>query len=256
MLCITFCRNYVARWVMEIAHHALILKVLKTLNEAQARWYVAKEALALGRGGLKAMHELTGMSRPTILRGIRDLRQKHSLGESGRLRRPGGGRKAIEASCPALKRATGKSMEESTAGDPMRLLRWTSKSTYRIAEELTRQVYAVSQRTVHRKLSAMGHSPQGNAERKEGSAPANRDEQFRAINARIRNFIRQGNPALSIDTKKKERVGEFKNPGQTWGPKGEPREVNAYGFPSWAVRTAIPCGAYDVHRNQGFVNAG
>jgi len=242
--------------LMEIAHRAIMLKVLKTLNEAQARWYVAKEALALGRGGLKAMHELTGMSRPTILKGINDLRQKRLLGETGRLRRPGGGRKAIEASYPSLKRALEKITEETTAGDPMSPLRWTSKSTYHIAEELTRQGHAVSQRTVHRKLSALGYSLQGNAKNKEGSAPANRDEQFRAINARIRNFIHQGNPVLSIDTKKKERVGDFKNPGRTWRRKGEPREVNTYDFPSLAVGTAIPYGAYDVHRNQGFVNVG
>ena len=241
---------------MEIAHRAIMLKVLKTLNEAQARWYVAKEALALGRGGLKAMHELTGMSRPTILKGINDLRQKRLLGETGRLRRLGGGRKAIEASYPSLKRALEKIMEETTTGDPMSPLRWTSKSTYRIAEELTRQGHAVSQRTVHRKLSALGYSLQGNVKNKEGSAPAIRDEQFRAINARIRNFIHQGNPVLSIDTKKKERVGDFKNPGRAWGPKGEPREVNTYDFPSLAVGTAIPYGAYDVHRNQGFVNVG
>jgi hypothetical protein len=241
---------------MEIAHRAIMLKVLKTLNEAQARWYVAKEALALGRGGLKAMHELTGMSRPTILKGINDLRQKRLLGETGRLRRLGGGRKAIEASYPSLKRALEKITEETTAGDPMSPLRWTSKSTYRIAEELTRQGHAVSQRTVHRKLSALGYSLQGHVKNKEGSAPANRDEQFRAINARIRNFIHQGNPVLSIDTKKKERVGDFKNPGRTWRPKGKPREVNTYDFPSLAVGTAIPYGAYDVHRNQGFVNVG
>lgn len=241
---------------MEIAHRALMLKVLQALNEAQARWYVAKEALALGRGGLKAMHELTGMSRPTILKGISDLRRKRLLGETGRLRRPGGGRKAIEASDPPLKRALEKIMEETTAGDPMSPLRWTSKSTYRIAEELTHQGHAVSQRTVHRRLSALGYSLQGNAKNKEGSAPANRDEQFRAINARIRNFIQQGNPVLSIDTKKKERVGDFKNPGRTWRLQGEPREVNTYDFPSLAVGTAIPYGAYDVHRNQGFVNVG
>lgn len=241
---------------MEIAHRAIMLKVLKTLNEAQARWYVAKEALALGRGGLKAMHGLTGMSRPTILKGIRDLRQKRLLGESGRLRRPGGGRQALEASDPSLKSALEKIMEETTAGDPMSPLRWTSKSTYRIAEELTQQGHAVSQRTVHRKLSDLGYSLQGNAKNKEGSAPASRDEQFRAINARIRNFIHRGKPVLSIDTKKKERVGDFKNPGRTWRPKGEPREVNTYDFPSLAVGTAIPYGAYDVHRNQGFVNVG
>jgi len=241
---------------MEIAHRAVMLKVLDTLNEAQARWYVAKEALALGRGGLKAMHELTGMSRPTILKGIRDLRQERLLGEGRRLRRAGGGRKVLEASDPSLKRALEKIMEETTAGDPMSPLRWTSKSTYRIAEELTRQGHAVSQRTVHRKLSEWGYSLQGNVKNKEGSAPANRDEQFRAINARIRDFIHQGNPVLSIDTKKKERVGNFKNPGRTWRPQGKPREVNTHDFPSLAVGTAIPYGAYDVHRNQGFVNVG
>ncbi|MGH9328118.1 MAG: ISAzo13 family transposase, partial [Terriglobia bacterium] len=235
---------------MEIAHRALMLKVLKTLIEAQARWYVAKEALALGRGGLKAMHELTGVSRPTILKGIRDLRLKRLLGESGRLRRPGGGRKALEASDPGLQRALEKIMEETTAGDPMSPLHWTSKSTYRIAEELSEQGHTVSQRSVHRRLSDMGYSLQGNAKNKEGSAPANRDEQFRAINARIRNFIRQGNPVLSINTKKKERVGNFKNPGRTWRRKGRPREVNTHDFPSLAVGTAIPYGAYDsAHQN-------
>jgi hypothetical protein len=191
-----------------------MFKVLKRLNEAQARWYVAKEALALGRGGLKAMHEFTGISHPPILRGIRDLRQKHLLGESGRLHRPGGGRKAIEASCPLLKRALGKIMEETSAGDPMSTLCWTSQSTFRIAEELTRQGNAVSQRIVRRKLSALGYSPQGNAKSKEGNAPANRDEQFRKINARSRKFIRHGNPTLSTDTRKRVRVEEFKNRGQ------------------------------------------
>lgn len=160
---------------MEIAHRAILLKVLETLNEAQARWYVAKEALALGRGGVKAIHELTGISRPTILKGIRDLRRKHLLGEGGRLRRPGGGRKVLEGSDPRLKRALEKIMEETTAGDPMSPLRWTSKSTYRIAEELTQQGHTVSQRTVHRKLGDLGYSLQGNAKNKEGSAPANRD---------------------------------------------------------------------------------
>src|SRR5258708_8050453 len=105
--------------LMEIAHRAIMLKVCKTLKEAQVRWYVAKEALALGRGGLKAMHELTGMSRPTILKGINDLRQKRLLGETGRLRRPGRGRKTIEASYPSLKKALEKLMEDTTAGDPM-----------------------------------------------------------------------------------------------------------------------------------------
>lgn len=233
-----------------------MLKVLETLNEAQARWYVAKEAIALGRGGLKAMHELSGMSRPTILKGMRELTQKKSLGETGRLRRPGAGRKAMEVTHPGFERALEKMMEETTAGDPMSPLRWTSKSTTRIAEELTRQGHPVSQRTVYQKLSDLGYSLQANVKNKEGTAPANRDEQFRAINARVRTFLSNGNPVLSIDTKKKERVGEFKNAGQTWRPKGHPREVNTYDFPRLAVGTAIPYGAYDVRQNRGFVNVG
>src|SRR5260370_6936994 len=165
------------------------------------------------------------MSRPTILKGINDLRQKRLLGETGRLRRPGGGRKTIEASYPSLKRALEKIMEETTAGDPMSPLQWTSKSTYRIAEELSRQGHAVSQRTLHRKLSTLGYSLQGDANNKEGSAPANRDEQFRAINARICTFICQGKTVLSIDTKQKERVGDFMKPGRTLHPQDAPREV-------------------------------
>src|SRR5260370_40458968 len=187
------------------------------------------------------------MSRPTILKGINDLRQKRLLGETGRLRRPGGGRKTIEASYPSLKRALEKIMEETTAGDPMSPLQWTSKSTYRIAEELSRQGHAVSQRTVHRKLSALGYSLQGDAKNKEGSAPANRDKQLRAINARIGNFIRQGKPVLSIDTKKKERVEDFKNPGRTWRRQGASREGNTDAFPCVALGPASTYGAYHVH---------
>lgn len=240
----------------EIGQSTLILKMLETLNEAQARWYVAKEALALGRGGLKAMHELTGMSRPTILKGMRELGQKRPLGGTGRLRRSGGGRKSVEAVYPGFQGALETILDETTAGDPMSYLRWTSKSTDRIAEELKRQGHPVSQRTVHRKLSNLDYSLQANVKTKEGTAPANRDEQFRAINARVQTFLSHGDPVLSIDTKKKERVGDFKNAGRTWRPKGQPREVNTYDFPRLAVGTAIPYGAYDVRQNRGFVNVG
>lgn len=244
---------------MEIGHRRLMLKVLQTLNEAQARWYVAKEAIAMGRGGLKVMHQITGMSRPTILKGMGELRRSRfgiGMGVVQRLRRRGGGRKPIEVVDPRFKGVLEKMMEETTAGDPMSHLRWTSKSTYRIAEELSRQGHEVSQRTVHRKLSALDYSLQANVKTKEGTAPANRDEQFRAINKRVQTFLSQGNPVLSIDTKKKERVGNFKNPGRTWRPEGDPREVHSHDFPSLSVGMAIPYGAYDVHRNRGFVNVG
>lgn len=237
------------------SHQSLSLKFLNTLNEAQARWYVAKEAMSLGRGGLKAMHELTGISRPTILKGMEELRSRRTL-VSGRIRSPGGGRKQKDVENPELKTSLEKMMEETTAGDPMSPLRWTSKSTYLIAEELRHQGHEVSQRTVHRRLVDMEYSLQSNIKTKEGSAPVNRDIQFKNINALVKKFLICGDPVLSIDSKKKERVGNFKNNGQTWLPQGKAKQVNVYDFPSLAKGTAIPYGAYDVRRNEGFVNVG
>jgi hypothetical protein len=238
------------------AEREFFLRVLRTLNEAQARWFVAREALAVGRGGLKAMHVLTGMARPTILRGMRELQAGTALGASGRVRQPGGGRKRLEVADPKLVRALEKIMDETTAGDPMSLLRWTSKSTERIAEELTRRGHPISADTVGRRLRELEYSLQANLKTKEGSAPPGRDEQFRYINAQVKRFLKRGEPILSIDAKKKERVGAFKNAGRTWRPKGQPYHVNVYDYPSLAVGTAIPYGAYDVQRNEGFVNVG
>jgi hypothetical protein len=232
------------------------LKVLGTLNEAQARWYVGREAIARGRGGLKAMHELTGISRPTILRGIRELRAGHLRAAGERVRRPGGGRRRIEEGDPRVRRALERIMEETTAGDPMSLLRWTCKSTETIAEELQRQRHAISADTVGRRLRELGYSLQANVKTLEGRSAPERDEQFRYVNAQVKRFVRRGQPVLSVDTKKKERVGAFKNAGRTWRPKGRPHAVNIYDYPDLAVGPAIPYGAYDVVRNEGFVNVG
>lgn len=234
----------------------LMLKVLATLNEAQARWYVGREVLARGHGGLKTMHELTGLSRPTILKGIRELQEQKLWAATERVRRPGAGRKRVEDSDPGFARALKKIMDENTAGDPMSLLRWTNKSTTRIAEELSRQGHRASDETVRRRLRELGYSLQANVKTQEGSSPAGRDEQFRYINTQVRRLLARGEPVLSVDTKKKERVGKFKNPGRTWRPKGKPYEVNIYDYPSLGLGTAIPYGAYDVRRNQGFVNVG
>ena len=231
-----------------------MLKVLGALNESQARWYVAREALARGRGGLKAMLELTGMSRPTILKGIRELEQRKELPRE-RVRQLGGGRKRLEESDPGLQAALERIMEENTAGDPMSLLRWTNKSTVRIAEELTRLGHSVSDETVRRRLAGMGYSLQANAKNLEESA-AGRDQQFRYINRQVKQYLAGQEPVLSVDTKKKERVGNFKNAGKTWRPKGQPTEVNVYDFPHLGVGPAIPYGAYDQQRNEGFVNVG
>ena len=231
-----------------------MLKVLGALSESQARWYVAREALARGRGGLKAMYELTGMSRPTILKGIRELQQQKELPRE-RVRQLGGGRKRLEESDPGLQAALERIMEENTAGDPMSLLRWTNKSTVRIAEELTRLGHSVSDETVRRRLAEMGYSLQANAKNLEESA-AGRDQQFRYINRQVKQYLAGQEPILSVDTKKKERVGNFRNGGKTWRPKGQPMEVNVYDFPHLGIGPAIPYGAYDQQRNEGFVNVG
>jgi len=231
-----------------------MLKVLGALSESQARWYVAREALAPGRGGLKAMYELTGMSRPTILKGIRELQQQKELPRE-RVRQLGGGRKRLEESDPGLQAALERIMEENTAGDPMSLLRWTNKSTVRIAEELTRLGHSVSDETVRRRLAEMGYSLQANAKNLEESA-AGRDQQFRYINRQVKQYLAGQEPILSVDTKKKERVGNFRNGGKTWRPKGQPMEVNVYDFPHLGIGPAIPYGAYDQQRNEGFVNVG
>ena len=234
----------------------LMLKLLETLNEAQARWYVAREAITRGRGGLKAMHALTGMSRPTILKGVRELRQERPVGLGGRVRRPGGGRKKLEESDTGFRVALEKIMEETTAGDPMSLLRWTSKSTARIADELTRQGHPASAETVRRRLREMGYSLQANVKTKGRKSPAGRDEQFRHINRLVKRFLRRGEPVLSMDAKKKEQVGNFKNPGRNWRLKGMPQEVLVYDYPSLGRGPAIPYWAYDVGRDEGFVNVG
>lgn len=232
-----------------------LMIILDTLNEAQARWYVAREAVALGRGGIKAMEDLTGISKPTILRGIRELEQG-DLPPEGRIRRPGGGRKPLEQNDRGLGRALEKIMEENTAGDPMSALRWTNKSTTAIADELTRQGHPVSHEAVRQRLVALGYSLQANRKNKEGLSPPERDRQFRYINRQVRKFVASGEPVISVDTKKKERVGNFKNGGKTWRLKGRPVEVNSHDFPHLGKGTAVPYGAYDVERNAGFVNVG
>ena len=233
----------------------LFLKVLQTLNEAQSRWYVGREAMARGRGGISAMERLTGMSRPTIEKGIRELREKKAL-SLDRVRRAGAGRKRVEQHDTGFETALTRIMEENTAGDPMSLLRWTHKSTARIAEELTRQGHAASDETVRRRLRELEYSLQANRKTIEGESPAERDAQFGYINAQVKQFMKRGEPVLSIDAKKHERVGNFKNAGVSWHPKGQPEEVNVYDFIHLGEGPAIPYGAYDMMRNEGFVNLG
>ncbi len=234
------------------------LKLLSILNEAQARWFVADKALDLGRGGISRLAQLTSMSRTTITKAIGELKGRRVLepAASGRVRRVGGGRKRVEESEPAVKKLILGVVEETTAGDPMSLLRWTSKSTRTIAAELARCGHRIDAVTVGRCLSDLGYSLQANVKAKEGRQHAERDEQFRYINRLVKAYVKAGDPVLSVDAKKKELVGEFSNSGRTWRLQGEPVRVNVHDFPSLGKGKAIPYGAYDIARNRAVVNVG
>lgn len=231
---------------------------MSTLNEYQARLFVAEKALELGRGGTSRLWRLTGMSRVTINSGIAELRGRKRLRDAGagRVRAPGGGRKKVEEANPALTRRLKAIVEETTAGDPMSPLKWTSKSTRTIAEELERSGHPVSNVTVARCLTGMGYTLQANVKTREGPQHPDRDGQFRYLNRQVKSFRRTGDPVISVDTKKKELVGAFKNGGRRWMPKGQADEVSAYDFPSHAEGKAIPYGAYDIARNRAVVNVG
>jgi hypothetical protein len=234
------------------------LRVLGTLNEAQARVYVAQRAVALGRGGVSQLARLTGMSRPTIMKGVAELRGKPSRlrAPSAGVRRAGGGRKRVEDANPAVTRALARLLDETTAGDPMRYLRWTNKSTRVLAEELTDLGYEVSHVTVARCLRDLGYSLQLNVKTLEGPQHPDRDAQFRYINAQVTAFMRSRDPVLSVDTKKKELVGAFANKGRRWKPAGAPDPVHIHDFPDLGEGKAIPYGAYDIARDEAVVNVG
>jgi hypothetical protein len=234
------------------------VKVVSTLNEAQARWFVADKALDLGRGGISRLSAITGMSRTTITKASGELRARGALvpAAMGRVRREGGGRKRVEESDPAVKKLIVGIVEETTAGDPMSLLRWTSKSTRTIAEELGRRGHRIDAGTVGRCLSELGYSLQANVKTKEGTQHAARDEQFRYINRLVKAYVQAGDPVISVDTKKKELVGAFRNAGRTWRPRGKPVEVNVHDFPQLGRGKAVPYGAYDIARNRAVVNVG
>lgn len=232
------------------------IRVLPTLPETQRRWVVGARALDLGRGGLTQVQRVTGLSVNTVAKGMREVRHGLPSEVPTRLRRPGAGRRAVENADPSLLRILRQLAEASTAGSPMRALLWTHKSTRTLATEMTHQDHPVSPNTVGRLLEELGYSLQVNAKSKEGRSPPERDAQFRYINAQVEKFQAEGNPVLSVDTKKKEKVGEFKNAGRTYRPKGQPLEVNVYDFPDLAEGVAVPYGTYDVSRNRGFVNVG
>jgi len=234
------------------------LKLLGTLNEFQARLCLGQRALELGRGGISRLAALTGMSRPTIMRGAAEIAGGRAVAPPapGRSRRPGAGRKRVEDVEPRVRRELTRILDETTAGDPMSLLKWTNRSTRNIAAELTRRGCPVTAPTVGRCLRELGYSLQANVKSREGPQHPDRDAQFRYINQQVKRFLRAGEPVLSVDTKKKELVGPFRNPGRTWRPRGQPETVLLHDFPHLGDGKAIPYGAYDLGRNEGFVNVG
>ena len=233
------------------------VRVFSTLNEAQARWFVADKALDLGRGGISRLSHLTGMSRTTITKAIGELCGRGALAVTlGRVRREGAGRKRVEESDPGIQKLIRGIVEETTAGDPMSLLRWTSKSTRTIAQELATRGHRIDAVTVGRCLNDLGYSLQANVKTKEGPQHAARDKQFRYINRLVKGYIKTGDPVISVDTKKKELVGEFRNAGRTWRLRGKPVEVNVHDFPQLGRGKAVPYGAYDIARNRAVVNVG
>jgi len=228
------------------------------LNEFQARLFVASQALDQGRGGISRMSALTGMSRTTLTKAAAELTSRRKLepGAGGRIRAAGAGRRRVEETDQQLRAELTRIVEETTAGDPMSALRWTNKSTEAIAGELSRRGHPVSDKTVARMLNEMGYSLQLNRKRKEGPQHPDRDAQFRYLNRQEASFGASRDPVISVDTKKKELVGAFKNGGRTWRPQGEPYEVEVHDWPSRAKGKAIPYGVYDIHEDRAVVNVG
>jgi hypothetical protein len=228
------------------------------LDERRRRLWAAAEALALGRGGVTAVAAATGMRRPTIRAGIRELRASPPAAPvpEQRVRAPGGGRKALTARDPTRVRDLEALVEPVTRGDPMSPLRWTCKSTRQLAAELRRHGHRLSHQKVAELLHALGYRLQGNRKTREGASHPDRDAQWAHINAQTEAFQRRGQPVISVDTKKKELVGDFKNGGREWQPAGQPELVRAYDFVDRALGKAIPYGVYDVAANQGWVSVG
>jgi len=228
------------------------------MDERMRRQWAAAEARDLGWGGVTAVARACGLSRTTISTGLRelDLPTPQRDAEALRVRRPGGGRKPLTQTDRQLLAALESLIDPVTRGDPESPLRWTCKSTRRLAEELTRQRHPVSPRTVAALLTQAGYSLQANRKTREGARHPDRDAQFQYINDQVRHFQDRHQPAISVDTKKKELVGDFHNAGQTWRPRGQPDPVRVHDFVDPTLGKAIPYGVYDILNNQGWVSVG
>jgi len=224
------------------------------LDERQQRMWVGTEARVMGRGGVSLVARATGISRPRIYRALEELEQPPQL--DGRVRRPGAGRKSLREKDPELEAALDALVDPDSRGDPMSPLRWTCKSTGQLALALTRGGHPVSADTVGTLLRESGYSLQANIKTTEGAQHPDRDAQFHYLNEQVRQFRDAGLPVVSVDAKKKELIGEFKNGGREYEPKGQPVPVRVHDFLVPELGKAIPYGIYDLERNVGWVNVG
>jgi hypothetical protein len=225
------------------------------LTERSRRLWAATEAKSLGHGGIAAVIRATGISRSTISRGIQEL----ALGEASepqRVRRRGAGRKRTADKDPTLQSDLSALLEATTAGMPNAPLRWTSKSTRKLAAELQAMGHTVSATLVAELLVQQGYTLQANRKTREGGQHPDRDAQFHYLNEQIQSAQQRGEPVISVDTKKKELIGDFKNPGREWRPKGTPERVRVHDFVIPGQGKAIPYGVYDLSRNEGWVSVG
>jgi transposase len=231
-----------------------INKILPILNEKQRRLYVASEAVLLGPSGVSIISGISGMSRTTITKGIEELDEAHI--DDVRIRKIGAGRPALTNTDLTLLDDLHKLLDGSTRGDPEEFIRWTNKSTRTLAKALEKMGHQISHVKVSQLMKSEGFSLRGNKKVVEGNQHADRDEQFKYINETCKIAIKHGNPVLSVDTKKKELIGNYKNSGRVWMPPDKDELVNVHDFPDPLMPKAIPYGIYDIGKNSGFVNVG
>jgi hypothetical protein len=231
-----------------------VMLLLPMLNEKQRRVYIASEAQDYGRGGVTLLSKLTGITRKTIRRGLDDIKSGDT---SERVRNPGGGRQKLIAKNPDLLKAIKDLLDPVTRGDPESSLRWTSKSLRKIEQSLRLAKHKVTHQTISNILHELHYSLQANRKTSEGKKDhPDRDDQFHYINDQAKAFLKMDAPVISVDTKKKELIGKYKNSGQEWRRKGRPINVLSHDFPDPAVSKAVPYGVYDIAKNTGWVNVG
>jgi hypothetical protein len=241
---------------MKITLEQKIEKMLPYLNEKQKRIFLFLESEALGYGGITAVNKASGISRPTIMSGREEIQSQSNESSKERIRREGGGRKKGHEKNPEILLELDKLLEPDTRGDPMTPLRWTCKSTRQLSMALKKKNIKISHVSIAEILKEMGYSLQSNMKVNEGGKHPDRNKQFEYINSLSKQYLSLNEPVISVDTKKKELIGNFRNAGKEWHKSKSPVEVNVYDFQNMAIGKAVPYGIYDIGKNEGFVNVG